>query len=75
VEIIKNKKGCYNNDEYSDNKMPTMPTTNRMIVVQMGGGKQLRNIVWQGCDDPTRDRISDCIRATQYLGRTIKHAT
>jgi hypothetical protein len=41
----------------------------------MGGGKQLRNIVWQGCDDPTRDRIRDCIRATQYCGRMIEHAT
>jgi hypothetical protein len=31
--------------------------------------------VWQGCDDPTRDRIRDCVRATGYRGRTIKHAT
>jgi len=46
-----------------------------MIVVQMGGGKQLHNIVWQGCDDPTRDRIRDCVRATEYPDRTIKHAT
>ncbi len=42
--------------------MTTM--TNRMIAVQMWGGEQLRNIVWQGCDDPTRDQIRDCIRAT-----------
>jgi len=79
VEIIKNKNGWYNddedNDEYNDDKTPMTPTTNRMIVVQMGGGKQLRNIVWQGCDDLTRDRIRDCIRATQYRGRTIEHAT
>jgi hypothetical protein len=26
-------------------------------------------------DDPTRDRIRDCIRATQYRGCTIEHAT
>jgi len=26
-------------------------------------------------DDPTRDRIRDCVRATQYRGRTIEHAT
>ncbi len=26
-------------------------------------------------EDPTRDRIRDCVRATQYRGRTIKHAT
>jgi hypothetical protein len=50
-------------------------TTNRMIAVQMWGGEQLRNIMWQGCDDPTRDRIRDCIRATRYRGRTIEHAT
>jgi hypothetical protein len=50
-------------------------TTNRMIAVKMWGGEQLRNIVWQGCDDPTRDRIRDCIRATRYCGRTIKHTT
>jgi hypothetical protein len=42
--------------------MTTM--TNRMIAVQMWGGEQLRNIVWQGCDDPTRDWIRDCVRAT-----------
>jgi len=56
VEIIKNKKGWYNNDdnEYNDDETPMTPTTNRMIAVQMGGGKQLCNIVWQGCDDPIR---------------------
>jgi len=79
VEIIENKKEWYNDDdddyEYNDDEMPMTPRTNRMIVVQMGGGKQLRNIVWQGCDDPTRDRIHDCVRATQYRGRTIEHAT
>ncbi len=26
-------------------------------------------------DDPTRDRIRDCVRATQYCRRTIEHAT
>jgi hypothetical protein len=26
-------------------------------------------------DDPTRDRIRDCVRATRYRGRTIEHAT
>ena len=26
-------------------------------------------------DPPTRDRIRDCVRATRYCGRTIKHAT
>jgi hypothetical protein len=26
-------------------------------------------------DDPTRNRIRDCVRATRYCGRTIKHAT
>ncbi len=46
-----------------------------MIAFQMVGGKQLRNIVWQGCDDLTRDRIRDCIRATRYRGRMIKYAT
>ncbi len=50
-------------------------TTNRMIAVQMWGGEQLRNIVWQGCDDQTCDRTRDCFRATRYGGRTIKHAT
>ena len=25
-------------------------------------------------DDPTCDRICDCVRATRYHGRTIKHA-
>jgi len=80
VEIIKNKKGWYNDNDYDDecnNDKTTMtPTTNRMIIVQMGGGgKQLRNIVWQECDDLTCDRIRDCVRATRYCGRTIKHAT
>jgi hypothetical protein len=28
---------------------------NRMIVVQMWGGKHLCNAVWQGCDDLTGD--------------------
>jgi hypothetical protein len=53
----------------------TTTTTNRMIAVQMWGREQLCNIVWQGCDDPTCDRIRDCVRATQYCGRTIEHAT
>jgi hypothetical protein len=35
----------------------------------------LRNIVWQGCDDPTCDRTRDCVRATRYGGRTIEQAT
>jgi len=26
-------------------------------------------------DDPARDRTRDCVRATQYRGRTIEHAT
>ena len=26
-------------------------------------------------DDPARDRTRDCIRATQYCGRTIEHTT
>jgi hypothetical protein len=26
-------------------------------------------------NDPTRDRIRDCVRATRYHGRTIEHAT
>jgi len=26
-------------------------------------------------DDPTRDQICDCVRATQYHGRTIEHTT
>ena len=26
-------------------------------------------------DDPTRDRIRGCVRATRYRGRTIEHAT
>ena len=39
--------------------MTTTPMTNRMIAVQIGGGKQLHNIMWQGCDH----------------GRMIKHAT
>jgi hypothetical protein len=26
-------------------------------------------------DDPTRDRIRDCVRATRYHGCTIEHAT
>jgi hypothetical protein len=55
--------------------MTTTPMTNIMIVVQMGGGKQLCNIVWQGCDDPNRDRIHAYVRATRYRGRTIEHAT
>ena len=46
-----------------------------MIAVQMWEGEQLRNIVWQGCDDLTRDRIRDCVRATRYRGHTIEHAT
>ncbi len=29
----------------------------------------------QSCDDLTRDRIRDCIRATRYRGCTIEHAT
>ncbi len=49
--------------------------TNRMIAVQMWGGEQLRNIVWQGCNDSTCDWTRDCVRATQYGGRTIEHAT
>ena len=78
---ILTKKGWYNDDDNDDkknaNKTPTTPTTNRMIVVQMGGGKQLRNIVWQECDDPTSasDRIRYCVRATRYRGRTIEHTT
>ena len=50
-------------------------TTNKMIAVQIGGGKQLRNIMWQGCDDPTRDWIHDCIRATRDHDSMIKQAT
>ena len=50
-------------------------TTNRMITVQMWGGEQLRNIVWQGCDDPTCDRTRDCVRTTRYGVHTIEHAT
>jgi hypothetical protein len=49
--------------------------TNRMIAVQMWGGEQLRNIMWQGCDDLTCDRTRDCVRATGYGGRTIEHTT
>jgi hypothetical protein len=66
------RQGQQNNNDY---KTMTTTTTNRMIAVQMWGGELLRNIVWQGCDDPTHDRICDCIRATLYCGRTIKHAT
>ena len=63
-------------DEYNDHKTTmTKTTTNRMNAVQIGEGKQLCNIVWQGCDDPTRDRIRDCVRAKRYCGCTIKHAT
>jgi hypothetical protein len=78
VEIIKNKKGRYQNDDddkYNNDETPTTPTTNRMIEVRIGGGEHLRNIMWQGCDDPARDRTRDCVRATRYRGRTIKHAT
>ncbi len=73
-----------NNDEDDDNKYnddETMTTTmmatmtNRMIAVQIGEGKLLRNIMWHGCYDPTHYRIRDCVRATQYRGRTIEHAT
>jgi hypothetical protein len=52
-----------------------MCSLDRMIAVQIGEGKQLHNIVWQGCDDSTRDRIRDCVRATRYRGRMIEHAT
>ena len=38
------------------------------------GGEQLCNTMWQGCGDPIQDWISDCIKATQYHGRTIEHA-
>jgi hypothetical protein len=76
VEIIKNKKRWYHNDdEDNDNKTTMTTTTNRMIAVQIGGGKRLRNIVWQGCDDPTHDQIRDCVRATQYHGHTMEHVT
>lgn len=35
----------------------------------MGGESNCNsNTVWQGCDDPTRDRIRDCVRAPQYRG-------
>ena len=42
MEIIKNKKGWYNDNDYDDkcnnDKTTMMPTTNRMvIIVQMGG--------------------------------------
>ncbi len=76
MEIIKNKKGWYHNDN-KDNDDETMMSmmTNRMIAVQMWGDKQLRNIMWQGCDDLTRDQIRDCVRATQYHGRKMEHAT
>jgi hypothetical protein len=30
---------------------------------------------WVPYDDPTCDRTRDCVRATQYHGRTIEHAT
>jgi hypothetical protein len=49
--------------------------TNRMVAVQMWGDEQLRNIVWQGCDDRTQDQTRDCVRATQNCERTIEHAT
>ena len=35
----------------------------------MGGESNCNsNTVWQGCDDPTRNRIRDCVRAPQYRG-------
>ncbi len=39
--------------------------------------KQLRDadLKVNADDDLARDRTRDCIRATQYRGRTIKHAT
>ena len=68
-----NKNKATKRDGNDDDETTT--TTNRMIAVQTWGGEQLRNIVWQGCDDPARDRTRDCVRATRYRGRTIEHAT
>ncbi len=40
------------------------------LVEAVASGLSMTAVV----DDPTRDRIRDCVRATQYRGRTIKHA-
>ncbi len=37
-----------------------------------GGSMELPHVV---SDDPARDHTRDCIRATQYRGHTIEHAT
>jgi hypothetical protein len=34
-----------------------------------------KSMMWNVPDDPNHDRIRDCVRATQYRGRTIEHAT
>ncbi len=62
------KGGNKNKTTKRDGNNETMTTTtNRIIAVQMWGGERLHTIVWQGCDDPTRDRIRDCVKATRIV--------
>ncbi len=49
----------------------TLVTKLRAILIMEGDFNATNKIV----DDPTCDRTRDCVRATQYGGRTIKHAT
>jgi hypothetical protein len=48
-------------------------------LMQGGGTARADSGTWSlgtsAPDDPTRDWIRDCVRATQYRGRTIGHAT
>ncbi len=53
-----------------------------LVEWKKGDGKKLlKKELWDvssryhSIDDPARDRTRDCIRATQYCGRTIEHAT
>ncbi len=64
-------------NKLQDGPLPPTPQGQYTVVLgiphHMGrdldvGGYRLR-------DDPTFDRTRDCVRATQYGGRTIEHAT
>jgi hypothetical protein len=60
-KVLLRKEGILRNAESIWHKRP------RLIMTVHTNGTIM-------VDDPTRDRTRDCVRATRYRGRTIKHA-